>query len=446
MAKHDPEAKTAPAVPDSNSSPANATAWDGGIEFAARSDIGLRRTNNQDSLTAAPASSEEGWRHRGHLFMVADGMGAHAAGELASKLAVDAVPLSYDKLLGDGPAVALRRAIEDANDKIHSRGEANAEFHGMGTTASALTLVPAGAVVAHVGDSRVYRLRGHRLEQLSFDHSLVWEMMAGGKLREEEVPSFIPKNVITRSLGPNAEVQVDLEGPFPIRAGDRFLLCSDGLTGQVKDRELGAVLGALPPDEAAQALIDLANLRGGPDNITVIALRVKGPPLARPEGDGAASVGSPGRGPRVHPVLGAAIVLVALAIDAWLIQMAMPILALIATVSTLGLMGWLWWSNSRPVAPGSDESTPNTFGGGPYRATDCTPSPDLVADLAKLTHQLRDVAREESWQVDWDRYDELGKAATRASAEGDLPTALGQYCRTISFLMHEARRQGRSVE
>lgn len=396
---------------------------------------------------SAPAGTEESWRRRGHLFMVADGMGAHAAGELASKLAVDAVPLSYDKLLADGPAVALRRAIEDANDKIHSRGEANAEFHGMGTTASALTLVPAGALVAHVGDSRVYRLRGYRLEQLSFDHSLVWEMMAGGKLREEEVPSFIPKNVITRSLGPNAEVQVDLEGPFPLRAGDRFLLCSDGLTGQVKDRELGAVLGALPPDEATQALIDLANLRGGPDNISVIALRVKGPPLAQGgESDETESLGPRRSGPRIHPGLGAALVLAALVLDAWLIKMAQPIPAMVATLGTLALLAWLWWSNARPAEVVDDESAPATLGGGPYRATDCTPTADLVAEMAKLARQLRDVAREESWHVDWPKYEQLDQSASRSAEGGDHEGALRQYCRAISFLMHEARRQGKNVE
>ena len=98
-------------------------------------------------------------------------------------------------------------------------------------------------------------------------------MMAAGKIREQEVPSYIPKNIITRSLGPSPQVQVDLEGPFPLVPGDTFMLCSDGLTGQVSDEELGAILGALPPKESAQTLVDLANLRGGPDNITLQVLR-----------------------------------------------------------------------------------------------------------------------------------------------------------------------------
>ncbi len=142
-----------------------------------------------------------------------------------------------------------------------------------------LVLLPQGALVAHVGDSRVYRLRGTRLEQLTFDHSLVWEMSAAGQLPKDALPGFVPKNIITRSLGPHASVQVDLEGPFPLEAEDTFLLCSDGLTGQVCDEEIGVLLQCLPPADAAQVLIDLANLRGGPDNVTVIIARVKGPAL-----------------------------------------------------------------------------------------------------------------------------------------------------------------------
>ena len=145
----------------------------------------------------------------------------------------------------------------------------------MGTTCSVLTLLPQGAVVAHIGDSRVYRLSQNRLEQLTFDHSLVWEMKAAGQLTsEEESAGKIPKNVITRSLGPYSECKVDLEGPFPVQVGDTFLLCSDGLTGVITDAEIGAILANLSPDEAARVLIDLANLRGGPDNITVVIVKV----------------------------------------------------------------------------------------------------------------------------------------------------------------------------
>ncbi|OYV87462.1 MAG: hypothetical protein B7Z73_10065, partial [Planctomycetia bacterium 21-64-5] len=273
--------------------------WESYVEHAALSDIGLRRSNNQDSITVVMAKSGELWLQRGHLFMVADGMGAHAAGELASKMACDTVPLTYHKLLDDPAPLAIRKAVEDANGRIHSRGQANLDFRGMGTTASVLLLLPQGAIVAHVGDSRVYRLRGNRIEQLSFDHSLVWEMMATGKLREDEVPGYIPKNIITRSLGPSPHVEVDLEGPWPTAPGDTFLLCSDGLSGQVSDDEIGAILSTFSPAEAVRVLVDLANLRGGPDNISVIVARVVGAPPS-------ASIAwpAPGRSTRrpVHPV------------------------------------------------------------------------------------------------------------------------------------------------
>ena len=247
----------------------------GRLEYASLSDIGLRRSNNQDSLAVMPAASQNLWQQRGDLFVVADGMGAHAAGELASKLSTDTVPLVYHKLMDRTPAEAVLAAVEEANAQIHSRGQASIDFKGMGTTTTVLVLLPYGALLAHVGDSRAYRLRGNRLEQLTFDHSLVWEMRAAGQL-QGQVPDYVPKNVITRSLGPNPKVQVDLEGPHPVLPGDTFLMCSDGLSGPVKDEEMGMILGSMPPAEAVRALVDLANLRGGPDNITVIVAKAVG--------------------------------------------------------------------------------------------------------------------------------------------------------------------------
>src|SRR5262245_6885553 len=246
------------------------------LEVAQVSDLGMRRLNNQDSLAVVVTEDESKWASRGHLMMVADGMGAHAAGELASKLATDNIPHTYFKLRDLYPPAALRQSIREINALIYSRGQSNIGFQGMGTTCSCLVLLPQGALVAHVGDSRVYRLRGHRLAQLTFDHSLVWEMAAAGRMSEEDVPSYIPKNVITRSLGPHENVNIDLEGPFDAAAGDVFLLCSDGLSGQVSDSELGTILHCLEPADAAQTLVDLANLRGGPDNISLVAARIGG--------------------------------------------------------------------------------------------------------------------------------------------------------------------------
>ena len=255
--------------------PQYADSWDDSLELATASDVGMRRSNNQDSLSVLLAEDQRGWRSRGHLFVVADGMGAHAAGELASRIAADGVPHHYYKHPELSPPEAIKLAVEETNEEIHRRGQANSEFHNMGTTCSCLLLLPQGALVAHVGDSRIYRLRGNRLHQLTFDHSLVWEMQATGQLKADPAHSSIPKNVITRSLGPNAEVRVDLEGPFEVESGDTFLICSDGLTARVEDIELGVILSLLGPDEASQFLVDLANVRGGPDNCTIVIAKIR---------------------------------------------------------------------------------------------------------------------------------------------------------------------------
>src|SRR4029079_4619457 len=136
------------------------------------------------------------------------------------------------------------------------------------TTCSVLVLSPQGAVIGHVGDSRVYRIRGQRLAQLTFDHSLQWELIRQGKLAQEEIFLKEPRHVITRSLGPEEKVQIDIEGPHGVFPGDTYVLCSDGLTGHVSDAEIGAVAGSLRPAEASRLLVNLANLRGGSDNIT----------------------------------------------------------------------------------------------------------------------------------------------------------------------------------
>ncbi len=249
------------------------------IRFATCSDIGLKRAINQDSYQNRVSSHLE-WPQHGHLFVVADGMGAHAAGELASQLAADEVGKA------DGAedfSVSLIEAFHKANAIIHEQGQSNAQLYNMGTTCSAIWLLPTGAIIGHVGDSRIYRVREQRIEQLTFDHSLVWEMRAAGQISGTN-RSTIPRNVITRCLGPHAHVEIDLEGPFEIREGDTFLLCSDGLTGRIEDAELGAAMRTLPPEEAAEFLVDLANLRGGHDNITATIVEVSDPDIATAPG------------------------------------------------------------------------------------------------------------------------------------------------------------------
>jgi len=248
--------------------------WDDTIIDAAATDTGMRRSNNQDSYTAVRASHEEAWRQRGHVFLVADGMGAHAVGELASKMACDLIPHNYLKARAGTPAEAIVKSFHEVSSLIYSRASANRDFQGMGTTCSALLLLPAGALVAHVGDSRVYRVRHDRIDQLSFDHSLVWELVRRNHLTPEQANLSVPKNVITRSLGPEVEIEVDIEGPLAVEIGDVYLLCSDGLSGPVDDEEIGAFAANFHPRDACRYLIHLANLRGGLDNITVQIVRI----------------------------------------------------------------------------------------------------------------------------------------------------------------------------
>ena len=163
------------------------------IEYSELSDIGRRRSNNQDSKEVLPPSNSQQYRQRGWLFLVADGMGAHAAGEMASAMAAQRVPLVYEKHASRSPPYSLRFAIEEVNREINTKGENNPDFRGMGTTCTTLAIVPRGAIVGHVGDSRCYRIRGTKVEQISRDHSLVWELESAGGMTREQANQSAPK-------------------------------------------------------------------------------------------------------------------------------------------------------------------------------------------------------------------------------------------------------------
>jgi len=245
------------------------------VQYASRTDVGMRRAANQDNLAVRMCTDFEEWSRCGHLFAVADGMGGHAVGDLASRITVSTLPLAYYKQEATDVDIRLRQAIIAANKAINDKSRENREFEGMGTTCSVLSLSEAGAMIGHVGDSRVYRVRKGRIEQLTFDHSLQWEMIRLGRATAENVELYHPRNVITRCLGPDLAVQVDVEGPFSVEPGDVFMLCSDGLTNHVNDEELGVILSGLPPEKSSRLLIDLANCRGGSDNSTVIVVHIE---------------------------------------------------------------------------------------------------------------------------------------------------------------------------
>ena len=416
--------------------------WDAYLKVASISDVGMRRSNNQDNLTVSLASSLESWQRKGHLFIVADGMGAHAAGELASKLAVDHIPHLYAKY-DDIPAPeALRKSVAAANTEINRRGQANEDFHNMGTTCCALSILPQGAVVAHVGDSRVYRVRQNRLEQLTFDHSLVWEMRASGQLtEEEEALGKIPKNVITRSLGPYPDCKVDLEGPFPVEVGDLFLMCSDGLTGLVNDQEIGAITANLEPSEAVRVLVDLANLRGGSDNITIIIVQAIHQQIAtHPQATGfRVNNRSPsGVNPLTWAVLGVSLLTTALLF--FLSQN--PLTALIPGAVVIGSIIWLIVQLAMMAGGSSSLMGSRRYGKAPYTRTDFARGDSVTKQLADVIRQLKESAVEQKWTVDWSTLKSLIAQAEEASNSGDHPSAVRNYGRAISFLMDQLRNQG----
>ncbi|MCI0492911.1 MAG: protein phosphatase 2C domain-containing protein [Planctomycetes bacterium] len=405
------------------------------------SDLGMRRLNNQDAVAVVITDDPDTWAARGHLLMVADGMGAHAAGELASKLAVDNIPHTYFKLRDLLPPAALRQAIRDANAVVYAKGQSNIGFQGMGTTCSCLVLLPQGALVAHIGDSRVYRLHGAVLEQLTFDHSLVWEMAAASRMAEEDLPSFIPKNVITRSLGPHPTVNVDLEGPYHIAAGDVLLLCSDGLSGQVSDEEIGAILGCLPPDEAVKSFVDLANLRGGPDNISIIVAQVAGSGLPEEATVSETSVDPPGD--RRSQLLTAAWWLAAGASLGVLAYGLANRFWAGAVAALMTFIGSLVGAKVCRQQPATTRLPPGMIGGpygnGPYRKADCAPNRQVVDALAEVADQLRGLTESETndRSIHWQVFDEARQQATAAADAGDFATAIRHHCRSMRDVMQQ---------
>jgi protein phosphatase len=248
--------------------------------FASGSDVGRRRRNNEDDLLVYP---EE------RAFAVFDGMGGHAAGEVASALAADEVREYFraTSRSGDGPSPAAARpsgaarcvaSLQRANERILEASALDGAKRNMGTTAVLLHFEdrePSGtaALVAHVGDSRAYHFSGGRIARVTSDHSLVEEYLRLGKLTEEEAKHFPQRNVILRALGQQRIVDVEINVRMP-QAGDVFLVCSDGLSGMLDDAAMESILREAPDlKSAVQSLIDTANGNGGVDNITVVLVQ-----------------------------------------------------------------------------------------------------------------------------------------------------------------------------
>ena len=235
------------------------------LRWGSATDVGRVRTLNEDSMLAVPG-----------LFVVADGMGGHAAGEVASQLAV----AEFAQLAEQGPIRAedLTEAVRRANEHILSAGAERGDRHGMGTTLTGLGVVSAERgeelAVFNVGDSRVYRVSGGQLQQVTVDHSAVQELVDAGRLTAQAARSHPRRNVVTRSLGTDPGPAPDIWLVQPL-AGDRFLVCSDGLTGELEDSDLAELLaGEADPQAAAERLVHQAVAAGGHDNVTAVVLDV----------------------------------------------------------------------------------------------------------------------------------------------------------------------------
>ena len=283
------------------------------VEVFAKTDLGKTRDHNEDRFLVADLSRREASLlpavrthevgERGSLFVVADGMGGAAAGELASQMATDTIYQQMVRVWGAEPettpqrfAFRLKEAMEVANQHIHGYAASHPEVRGMGTTTTAVGLLGDHFFLTQVGDSRAYLIRNGAAVQLTKDQSLMQRLVEAGELTEEEAARSERRNIILQALGPDARVKVDLTHQ-EVRKGDILVLCSDGLSGQVKKEEIAAVVTSERDLQVAcDRLITLANERGGPDNITVV--------IARFDGDGLRLPGESGEmGHQVYPLI-----------------------------------------------------------------------------------------------------------------------------------------------
>jgi serine/threonine protein phosphatase PrpC len=273
------------------------------VSVFGKTDLGRTRDHNEDTFLVADLSTghanlkPEVRDHvigpRGSLFMVADGMGGAAAGELASQMAVDLIHRHLSAVWATDPdlteerfAYRMREAVERANQHIHNYAREHVEVRGMGTTATVAGVFGTGLWLAQIGDSRGYLARDGEVIQLTKDQSLMQRLVDAGELTEEEAQQSERRNIILQALGPDPRVKVDLTHQV-LRRGDTLVICSDGLSTLVRREEIGELLRRIPDlASACSALIDLANGRGGPDNITVILARFDGEGLDEARGTG----------------------------------------------------------------------------------------------------------------------------------------------------------------
>jgi protein phosphatase len=245
------------------------------ITYGSHSDTGRVRSDNQDSLGKFPEGTDALSVAKGQLFVVADGMGGHAGGRLASEFAVRALGTAYAGASTSSIRESLLEAFRKANEDIYTHARQNPQLAGMGTTCSAIVLQDHTATIAHIGDSRVYRITKNRIQQITDDHSKVAEMIRRNIITREEARHHPERSHLYRALGIRPSVDVDVIEGIGVRPPVTFLLCTDGLYNHVDDDEMRRIVATLPPAEAVQELVSLANDRGGLDNISVHVVRIE---------------------------------------------------------------------------------------------------------------------------------------------------------------------------
>ena len=248
-----------------------------GVEFAELTDVGCQREQNEDFAGYWEAPSDEEFLRQGRLLVVADGMGGYEGGQEASRIAVKTVCEVYEKAGGQDTQQALVNGLETAHRRIQEYARAHPSLFGMGTTCTAASLVSGRLRFAHVGDSRLYLVRGDTISRLTRDHSYVNHLVESGIIAAGEAEAHPQRHILTAALGVGSELTTDssLE-PLPLRSGDVLVLCTDGLWGLVSDQEICHIVRTRAPADASRELVVLARERGGPDNITVQVARIAG--------------------------------------------------------------------------------------------------------------------------------------------------------------------------
>lgn len=427
------------------------------VQYASRTDVGMRRASNQDSLAIRLCKEQQDWQTCGHLFAVADGMGGHSVGDLASRIAVETLPQAYHKCEAEDIRDRLTKAVIASNQAIHDKARENPEFGDMGTTCSALVISPAGAWAGHVGDSRVYRVRNQQTEQLTFDHSLQWEMIRQGRATMDNVDGLHPKNVITRCLGPDPQVEVDIEGPFPVQPGDSYVICSDGLTGHVTDAEIGAIAESLSPQQASRLLVDLANCRGGADNVTVVVVHVEniaqtGVAVAQSEVPSKTNAEKTARRKNLRQLFSRLTLWLFLAmavggLGALVMKKTAIGLGLICPAVVIGFLRFvvLTGTTTEPIDHENRsrmrrtavQQTNRPAAESPYRVTPCELTEELLDYLGAAQSELTQAARENGWETDFHQLEQYHRKAVEAEQQRQPTESLKLRASAIDALMKQ---------